>query len=382
MSQNQPMQIEFKSAASEYVSQPAKLNTFTTYNFDRNILTPASAFRFSAPGVDKAARMAIRSGDMASISVISKNGLFYPIGTGIVDETDCHILPNNVDYILTGRDLAGQLVDNAAVDAQNRIQNTASISLPGLSAQLVKNTRIPQSIILQQVPNGSLLWQTQAGETKINSLQRYLDFTNCLVWTLPNGQLVVGKPNFTSDKVGFLKISSTSPSGNNVMEARVQRNVNQAIRQIVTQLQTMDQVSGAPFTILNADSDMQNVSAAGVGRSVYQTFTYGQGNETVNTITQVGNQNGSPRSIGQEKSQREIARDNMKILDVEAVVEGHFNDSGAPYNIDQIYNVQIDDEDVSEDMYVYACSYELTIGNGMITRLKLCRLGTIVTHAG
>jgi prophage tail gpP-like protein len=345
------------------------------------MLTPAAAFRFSAPGVDKAARMAIRSGDTVSIAALSKNGFLYPLGTGVVDETDCHILPSKVDYLLTGRDLAGQLVDNAAVDAQNNIQNTASITLPSLVGQLIKGTRIPQQIVLQQVPNSALLWQTMAGETKINTLQRYLDFTNCLVWTLPDGRLVVGKPDFTKEKAGFMKLSISQPSGNNLLEARVKRNLNQAIRQIVTQLQSNEQINAGTFTVLNNEPDLKARANAGVGRSVYQTFSYGQGNDTVNTITQVGNQSGSPRSIGQEKSQREIARENMKILDVEAIAEGHFNDSGVPFNVDQIYNVQIEDEDVNEDLLVYSCSYELTLEHGMITRMRLCRLGTIVAYA-
>jgi hypothetical protein len=153
------------------------------------------------------------------------------------------------------------------------------------------------------------------------------------------------------------------------------------LRQIVTQLQSLDQVDAGSFTVRNNDADILSTSNAKVGRSVYRRFSYGQGNDTVNTVTQIGNTTGSPRTIGNELSQRELARENMKILEVECVVRGHINSAGIPYNIDQIYNVQIDDDGLDEDMYVHSCSYELTIEHGMLTRLRLVRLGTICAFA-
>lgn len=358
------------------------ITTFTSYAFDRSILTPASAFRFTAPGVDKAARTAIRSGDMVSLYAVDDSLKKWPLATGFIDETDTHIMPSTVEYVLTGRDTLGQLVDNAAVDADNRIQNTTQISLPSFLQLLIANTRIPQSFISQQVPNGKVLVVTNPGETKINALQRYLDFMNCLVWTNPDGRIVLGKPNFAQDKSGFLVLSSSSPDLNNCLEVRVRRNVNQAIRKIVTQLQTLGQVDAGQFTVFNHDTDVKASRAYGVGRSVYERFSYGSGNDVVNQVVQVGNQNGSPQQIGAALSRREIARDNVKVIDCEVVVQGHMNENGKPYNIDQVYNCQFEDDDVFEDLYVYACSYELTLEHGALTRLRLCRVGTTLVDGG
>lgn len=381
MTDLKPIELDFKSANSNSSHQVVSLRTFDSYNFDRNILTPASALRFTAPGVDKDLRLSIRSGDTIQLFAVNQNGDKLPIGTGFVDETDTHITPSSFDYVISGRDTLGQLVDNATVDAQNKIVNTTNATLEWVMQFLLQNTRIPKAFIRQQMPNGPILFSTNPGETKINTLQRYLEFTNCLVWTQPNGQVVIGKPNFTQEKQGVLKMSFSNNKGNNLLEARVRRNLNQAIRQIVCQLSTLGQVDAGVYTNFNHDQDMREVRASLVGRSVYRKFDYGSGEDSVNVVTQVGSQSGAPRKIGNEYSLRDIAKDNMKVLDVEAVVEGHINSAGLAYNIDQIYNVQIEDEDVDEDMYVYGCSYELTKEHGMITRLRLCRKGTITAYA-
>lgn len=378
-----PVELEFKSAIASTSDVPVNLRTFSSYNFERNILVPASPFRFTAPGIDKALRQSIRSGDTVQLYAVNSQNQRFPIGTGFVDETDTHIQPQHLEYVVTGRDTVGQLVDNAAIDAQNRVINITQTNLSAILSYLIKNTRIPPGFKAQQVPNGPLLWQTNPGETKINVLQRYLDFTNTLIWSQPNGQLVLGKPDFTQDRQGFLKINSFANlySPNNVLEARSKRSVNHAIRQIVVQLSTLGQVDAGSFTNYNADPEVQARAKSGVGRSVYISFSYGEGADAVNTVTQVGNQSGSIRQIGNEKALREIAKENMKILDVECVVRGHFNENNIPYNIDQIYNVQIEDDSIHEDMYVYACTYELTMEHGLITRLKLCKLGTICAYA-
>ena len=382
-----PIELQFKSAnpSLNKGSDGPVIRTFNSYSFNRSVMTPASAFRFTAPGVDKNSRNAIRTGDLVHLWATNLKGVKLPVGTGIIDETDTHVLPAHVEYVLTGRDMIGQLVDNAAVDAQNSIVNTSQIKLDTLLTSLLKNTRLPSSFIKQQLPNGSVLFNTNPSETKINALDRYLEFTNCLIWAAPNGQVIIGRPNFTQKVSGTLIISSSSPSQNNAIEGRVRRNLNNAIRQIVTQLSTNGQVSAGQFTVRNsifdANADSQARASSGVGRSVYRNFSYGSGSDTINQVQQIGNGSGDPQNIGTALSLREIARENIKVLDVEMVFQGHINEQGNIYNVDQMYTVQIEDEDVNEDMYVYDVTYDLTIEHGITTRLKLCKRGAIVAYA-
>lgn len=371
-----PINLDFKSASGSPTY--TTINTFTSYSFERSVLVPASAFRFTAPGIDKATRKSIRSGDMVSLYVKGLSGVSQQLSTGFIDETDTHGTAHSLDYGLPGRDTVGQLVDNTAVDADNRVINVKDVTLDAIAKLLIANTRMPQEIINNGVPNGTLLFQTRGGETKINALERYLQFTNCLIWAAPDGRLVIGKPNMFQPPMGSLINKSSDPTTNNVLEFRVKRNVNQAIRQMVTQIQNLDQVDAGAFTKMNSDPDVSALASAKVGRSVYSVFSYGQGTDAANQIVQVGNSSGNPKVLGEAYTLREIAKENMKVLDVEVVVRGHINENGFAYNTDQVYSVNIEADDVAEDMYVYACSFDLTLDHGATTKLHLCRLGTIV----
>ena len=375
-----PIELDIKKASSSATSIPIPLKTFTSYSFERNILVPASAFRFTAPGVDPATRQLIRSGDLVTLWVKTANGMKQQIGTGFVDETDTHVLPNTIEYVITGRDTLGQLIDNDSVDAQNKVIVLERASLSSIMGALLANTRMPPKFVPQSLPNGTFLFQTNPGETKIASLQRYLELSNCLIWSLPDGRAIIGKPDFTQPSQGDLILNRGSKL-NNVLEARVRRNVNTAIRQIVYQLQTLDLVDPTPYSKNNNDPDIKPLISAKVGRSVFRHFSYGSGMDTVNTIVGPGNQSSTPRKIGDELSLREIARDNMKILDIEMVVKGHLNSKGEYFDVDDVYQVQVSDDNVHEDMYVYSVSYELTLDHGMMTRLRLCRLGSICAYS-
>lgn len=373
-----PIEMDIKSAQFGKNNSFQPLKTFTSYSFERNIMVPASSFRFTAPGVDPKVRQSIRSGDMVELFVVKNNGNRILIATGFIDETDTHITPSSVEYVLTGRDTLGQLVDNAAVDSDNKVIIIEKVSLSTILNFLIQNTQIPKTIIPQQVPDGPLLFQTQPGESKLAAFQRYLEFSNCLIWSSPTGQVKLGRPNFTQSPSGSLVLSRTNTGINNLLEARVRRNVHTAIRQIVVQLQDLDNVDAGSYTKFNFSNDVFLISPMLGGRSVYQTFSYGRGNDAINLITQIGNSDGSPFKIGEALALREIAKDNMKILEVEAVTKGHLNNKGNVYDVDQVYNVQLPDDNVLENMYVYSVGFELTLQHGMTTRLKLVRLGTIV----
>ena len=375
-----PIELDFKSASKGSSAKRVSLRTFDSYSFDKNILVPASAFRFTAPGVSISERTAIRSGDWVELFVVPPKGPKRQIATGILDETDTHITPNRVDYVLTGRDLLGQLVDNTAVDKDNNTVHMAKVSLTTLFEYLIQNTRIPQEYFDNQIPTGDILFQTQPGETKINCLQRYMEIANCLAWCDPDGRVNLGKPDFFQPRSGNLILKRSDPSKNNCIEARSKRNLNTAIRQIAYVLQTTESVPPTN-TKNNHDKDMVRVANAGVGRSVFRTFSYGSGAEVFNKITQVGNSNAAPMNMGDAMAMRELARDNIKVLDVEIVVRGHTNENNLPYDVDQIYYTNLEDDNVKEDLYVYACRYDLSKEHGMMTTLRLCTIGAIVADA-
>lgn len=369
------------------------IRLFNSYSFERNLLSPGAPFRFTAPGVNKASRTSIRSGDLVQVMATNKQGQQIPIATGIIDETDTHVTPTSVEYVLTGRDMLGQLIDNAVVDKNNRVVQTKNLSLPSIVQLLINNTRIPQVPVNQNMPGGPLQFSTNPGETKMNTLQRYLEFTNCLVWTAPNGQIVVGKPNSMKGQADGILTCGTSgapppgtpivlgpaPQSTNVLDVRVRRSVNNAIRQIVVQLQDLNNVDAGAYTVLNSDDDIRKCAAAGVGRSVYEVFSYGEGANLVNTLVHVGNSDGNFKKLGEAMAQRVLARENVRILDCEVTLQGHLNSNGNLFDVDQVYYCNFPDDDVAERLYVYSVNFDLTLDHGMITKLRLCKAaGTLV----
>lgn len=382
MSKQAPIQLSFKSAKSlssnltkDYSATRGKiLTTFNSYSFEHSVLTPSSAFRFTAPGVDRATRLSIRSGDLVELFVVNEDGKKKQLATGFLDETDTHTSPSNVEFVITGRTTLSQLIDNACIDAQNKIRHLQSVSLSKILEFLLENTRLPQSYAFNDLPTGAFLFQTNPGETKMSALQRYLEFANCLVWSMPDGQVFIGKPNFSQDVSGQL-ILSADQRKSNVLDGRSRRNTNTAIRQIVTQYQTLTKTDTAPYTINNNDPDMVSLQGSYVGRSVFTTFSLGNADDTVNIIKGL-NTDFQIRTYSQAMSLRQVARENLNILEVEFVVKGHTNKKGDPYEIDQIYHVIYDDDAINENMYVYAVTYNLTMDHGLTTSLKLCRVGT------
>lgn len=368
-----PIELECTPASSDRGAKQS-LRTFTSYSFDRNMMVPASPFRFNAEGTDRTKRLSVRSSDTAELFVRNKEGQAIQLATGFIDETDTNITPQKIGYLLSGRDTLGQMIDNSAIDSNNKIIHVAQISLPNMAEQLRSGTRIPGPIVNQNCPSGAFLFQTNPGETKINALQRYLEYANCLIWSNANGRMVVGKPNMTQDNAGFLQMSYSNPTLNNILECRVRRNTNTAIKQIAVQVQALAITDPAAVTIQNLDKD---VSASGGGRSIYRLFSQGNGMDAVNQIQFVGN-SAVPQEIGACLARREIALANTHVLEIEAVVKGHINSSGQPYNVDQIYSTFIEDEQVKEDLYLYAVRYDLTLERGMTTTLRLCRLGSLV----
>lgn len=371
-----PLEVKVIRATDES-RRTVDVGTFTSYEFDMNMLVPASAFRFTANGVSKEDRLAIRSGDTSMLYARNVEGREFRLATGFIDETEFHLTAKNKDYLLTGRDTLGQLIDNSAIDASNNIIHLAQASVASVANVLLQNTRMPKEVVQRNAPSGPLLFQTNPGETKINALQRYLEYTNCLVWALPDGRMAIGKPNMSQSSADTLAIRESDPRFNNVLEIRVKRAPALAIRTIAVQVQELGVTDPGQVTVANSDADVALLAKRGVGRSVYRLFSQGNGTDAVNQLNQVGG-GGGLQSIGKGYALREIARDNIKTLEVTAVLRGHIDNAGNPYAYEKMYDVIVEDEDLQERMYCYACKYSYTKEQGPTTTLRLCRTNALV----
>ena len=103
---------------------------------------------------------------------------------------------------------------------------------------------------------------------------------------------------------------------------------------------------------------------SGVGRSVYNVSSFGSGAEGVNFYLKVANTPTPANNLGAALGYRQMARENVHILEVELVVQGHFDSHGNLYDVDKVYYVNIPDEDISQNLYCYSVGLELTMDHG------------------
>jgi prophage tail gpP-like protein len=86
-------------------------------------------------------------------------------------------------------------------------------------------------------------------------------------------------------------------------------------------------------------------------------------------------------NILQAYGMREMARANIKELQVQIQMAGHFNDQCVPFMPDQVYRIRYDVDGIDEDMYLYEVEYFLDEQGSQRTRLFFCRQTAIVANS-
>lgn len=364
----------------ETTRAPIRVTQFLHYSFSSSILQAVDAFSFtfSMPQVTGGIDQFIREGDIAELSCgDDTNGPI--VCTGIVDVVDVETSPEGGDVVqIHGRNLAGQLEDQSAVSGIDEPLWATSASVQSAVAQVIRNTRI-RGLITQSTPVGNFLFMTEPGETKLSALQRFAEPLNCVLFMSPDGYLVFGRPNMGQDSAGDLIMDRDSRNAN-VMSMKATRSSTQipnvvipiwSGQEIVTnrvgKQQRINNPAEGPARLLSLNHNVQKIVMISTPQG-----GDAQSLSDVNKIT-VGGQN-----IIQAYALREIARENIKELIVQATVKGHYNDQLAPFLIDSVYNVRYSRAGVSEKMYLYDVNWTNDARNGPITTLTLCRLGRIV----
>lgn len=352
------------------------LNSFLNYSFSSSIIIPVDTFSFSFVTPDgPALNKQIKCGDLVNLTA---NG--QTIATGIIDMTETETdAVSGEKSTISGRDLLGQFEDQDAISLYNKPIWLNSTSIRNGVMSLTENTRIKQ-IIERDAPDGSFLLAIDAGESKLSALQRFLDPLNCVFWTGPAGELIVGKPNFKQRSKGRITLSKKDRISN-VLSMSVTR-ASTSIPNIVLPIWT-----GQELTVdrVSEKSALQNMAEE-------PNRLFKSGHKVPKTVV-VSNPIAADRISGPVVSStlkaaggdilgnaalREIARANINEIVVQAVVPGHFNDNGEPFQIDTCYDVFYDRGDVNEKMYLFQTDYHMDSERGQTTNLYFCRLGCIV----
>lgn len=352
------------------------LDRFLSYQFTSSILIPVDtfSFAFAAPDGPPLPEL-IQEGD---IVVLSANNV--QLATGIIDQTEVETDGEFGEKCsITGRDLMGQLEDQDAISLDSKPIFANSISVENGVKALLRDTRITK-IELRSSPSANYLLATEPGESKLASLQRFVEPLNCLAWMGPSGQIIVGKPNMSQKERGKIILNKKNRTSN-VLSMSVTRASTQIPNVIVPVWSGQEIVTDRvppQQRLYNAATGPARLFKLGhrLPKSVVVSApnaTDPQGLSSVNAL-KAGGQN-----ILQAYAKREIARQNQKELIVQAVVPGHFNENGEPYVTDTVYRVQYDRGGVDENMYLFQVDYVLDESGGQRTNLYFCKLGTIVS---
>jgi prophage tail gpP-like protein len=357
--------------------KPVFLDRFLNYSFSSSILVPVDTFSFGfvAPDDPRPLNRVIREGDVVTLLANDK-----PIATGIIDQTE---VETDADFgekcQLTGRDLMGQLEDQSMVSTDSRPIYANNYTIEAAISKIIENTRIP-GLLTRNAPKAAYLFAGEPTESKLSALQRFLDPLNCLAWCAPNGKITIGRPNMSQAPKGTLIISKEKRISN-VTDMKVIRSAAQIANLLIPiwngQENVQDRI-GIQQALVNAARGPARLFR--LGHRLPKTIAYSAPNgDTTQDLSEINFLKVGSSNLLQAVAKRELARQNQKEMIVQAVVPGHYNENGEPYQIDTVYKIEYDRGDVDEKMYLFQVEYTFDEGGGQKTSLYFCRLGTIVS---
>ncbi len=364
--------------------KPFTITKFNSYAFASSIIVPVDTFSFVfKPAVPEKGnrntlyRELVKEGDLVQLTVSGA-----AIATGYVTSTSFASDSSGDRITISGKDLMGFLEDNAAVNPDSSIIRGNSTSINEVVPQLLKSTRIRDFEVRNIDGKQHSLFGTNAGESKLAALNRFLDPLNGISWMSAGGKLVVGKPSFDGKVCGTLGMRTLGDKRkSNVMDMQIRRSSAQipnAVLSIWTALEDIQkEISKQYLKINQADGPSRLYQS---GHRIYRTIV-----TSVPTGADITEGTGVQRLVTAGGSNfldslaaREIASENINELLVSATVYGHLNEQGDPYMADQIYHCIHDRDGLDENLYLYAVDYTLSESSGYVTTLQLCKLNTIV----
>jgi prophage tail gpP-like protein len=354
-------------------------DSFLSYSFSSNMLTPVDAFSFTfvAPDDPRPFRDVVQEGDVATLWA---NG--EQLATGLIDDLQIETTPDGERVTVGGRDLAAQLEDQHAIGLAANPLLGNKVSLTAAARVLIENTRI-QNVELSGTLDQQNLFATQPNETKISALQRLVEPCNCLFWMSPEGNLVIGKPNAGALPIGKI-LCSRERRESNVFSIRSHHRaatVPNIVALMHNEVQNTQVGIVAPRVFENASPSAQRLKKLGhrVLRTAYVSWPRDASASSLASLAD----NATLAALGggdllEGYAKRIFARGNFDEVQVEAVLPGHYNEDGKPFVPNTVYSVEYDRAGIDENMLLYAVDYAMTPERGQVTTLRFCKVGTIV----
>lgn len=372
--------VSLKIVPLDTTLKPVFIDRFLSYKFDSSVLVPVDTFEFIFANTDGPPfDTLVKEGD---ICILYANN--QPIANGIIDVTTVAVDSSFGEKVtVQGRNLLSQLEDQDSVSTDAEQIFGQNLSVDGVMNILLNNTRISKTIVKNQAPKLPYLFMSEPGEKKLQSLHRYLEPLNCLVFMSPQGQLVIGRPQQYQTAKGSLVLSREKRFSNvtDMSAIRASTQIPNIILPIWSGQESVQARVGKQQAMYNLAKGPNRLRTLGhhVPRAVVVSNPDSNKPQEATELIVNAQQKAGSSNLLQAYGKREIARANQSELIVECAVTGHYNDDAEPFLIDTVYHVQFDRGNVDEDMYLYQVQYDLSEGGGQRTNLYLCRPNTIVS---
>lgn len=365
-----------------------ELDTFISYSFQSSIIVPVDtfSFTFTSPTRERTSFLDyVQEGDVAVLKCETIQGE-RTLSTGIIDVVDIETTISGEIVTVQGRDFISQLEDQTCVNLNADPLPFGNYTIDQVMKYLLGNTRIKKYKIQNVSGTLSGYFAAEPGETKLSALLRYAESLNILIWSAPDGTLMIGKPKMQEASKGAL-IMDRDKKTSNIIGMKATRNSTSIPNVILPMWNGQEYVTAR----IAKDSAFSNV-AEGAKRlarrghvilRVISTSIPSGGDVTTQTqLTTLTQAQAGGSTFMQALAKREAARENMKELEVQALVYGHYNDDLEPFVSDSCYHAVYPSAKVDEKLYLYSVTYEISPDGGPRTRLNLCKLGTIVSDNG
>ncbi|SEE38265.1 phage baseplate assembly protein [Pseudomonas costantinii] len=322
-------------------------DTWDGWSIESDLLTPADAFELELH-TKNAIRLpdVIKEGAPCSLTLDGDRVL-----TGQIDEFEHDISRRGISMRINGRDLAAPLVDCSSPFVSMR-----EASLAQILDQVVKPLGAYKVEIRADQAKTRRRVQIEPGQTAWEALLQVAEANGLWPWVEPDGRLIIGGPDYTTQPVGVL-VMREDGVGNNVERLSVRRSIANRYSQIT--------VLGQHGQYANDGLDTKRSHL----RSQVQDETLARrGIFRPKVIVDSSSEN---QDMATTRARKLLADSRLEGFEIRAVVKGHRADNGQVWTPGQRVIVRSEPHGLNDTYFLMSRTLRLARGEGAITELRL-----------
>jgi len=321
--------------------------TWDAWSIESDLLTPADGFELElfTKGTVQLPRV-LAEGAPCSLSLGSDRVL-----TGQIDEFEHDISRQGIAIRINGRDSAAPLVDCSAPFVSMR-----EASLAEIIDQVIKPLGFSKVEIRAATAKTRRRIQIEPGQSAWEALLQVAVANGLWPWIEPDGRLIIGGPDYTTDPVSKLVLREDG-QGNNVESLSVRRSIAGRYSQI-TVLGQHGQYTGGGVT--GGQSHLRSVvqDVALVQRGIFRP----------KVVIDSSSEN---QDMATTRARKLLADSRLEGFEIRAVVEGHRAGSGQVWTPGQRVMVYSEPHQLDGTYFLMSRTLRTSRSEGAITELSL-----------